>query len=458
MAAAVLPGAVNEPRPDAATRPNIIVFLADDLGYGDLGAYGGTDIPTPHIDALARSGVRFTNGYVTCPVCAPSRAGFLTGRYQQRFGFEHNPGGDVWNSAVFGVPSTEPMVSERLDAAGYATALFGKWHVGHREELQPHRRGFDEHFGFLGGMHRYRPAEGGQGTGGSLIRNGVPVREPEYLTDALAREAVDFIGRHADEPYFVFLSFNAVHTPMDATEETLARFGHIADEKRRTYAGMLTSLDDAVGRVLAAVDAAGDTDNTVVFFFSDNGGPTAVNGATNGPLRGVKGQLLEGGIRVPFLLAWPGGGVPAGTVYEEPVIALDVTATALAAAGLPTTDGTTAGAPRPGLLEGRNLLPFVTASGETADRPHEALFWRFGDQWAVRHGAWKLVVSTRDGPLGPAEPTPRLFNLHDDIGEANDLAAALPDKVAELRAVYAAWNAANVAPLWDRASARRSAD
>lgn len=458
-------------------KPNIIVILADDLGYGDLGVYGGTEIPTPNLDALARGGVRFTDGYVTCPICAPTRAALLSGRYQQRFGFEHNPGPEAQAAPGFGLPRSERTLAEKLKDAGYATGMFGKWHLGYKDELQPHQRGFDEFFGFLSGAHTYLSGEARQRRGGGynegIVRNGTPVEEKEYLTDAFAREAVAFITKHAaaqhegtGTPYFVYLPFNAVHGPMEATKKYTDRYAHISDANRRTYAGMLTALDEAVGRVLAAVKDSGQEDNTLVFFFSDNGGPTPQTTSSNKPLSGYKGQVLEGGVRVPFLMKWPGGGVPAGKVYELPVMSLDVHATVLAAAdykvwnlNAPETDERS-GRPQPGMLEGHNLVPFVTATGERGGGakvgPHEALFWRMGNQWAVRKGDWKLLSQARANARQQGEV--RLYNLREDIGETTDLAGKMPEKVAELRAAYDAWNAGNIDPLWRRSEGRGGDD
>ncbi len=472
IGASVCVARADEPPVGAASsrKPNIIVILADDLGYGDLGVYGGTEIPTPNLDALARGGVRFTDGYVTCPICAPTRAALLSGRYQQRFGFEHNPGPEAQASPRFGLPRTERTLAEKLKDAGYATGMFGKWHIGYKDELQPHRRGFDEFFGFLSGAHTYMPGEGrgrrGAGYNEGIVRNGTPVEEKEYLTDAFAREAVAFISKHAAAqregkapPYFVYLPFNAVHGPMEATKKYTDRFARITDANRRTYAGMLTALDEAVGRVLAVVKESGQEANTLVFFFSDNGGPTPQTTSSNKPLSGYKGQVLEGGVRVPFLMKWPAGGVPAGKVYELPVMSLDVHATVLAAAGHVVWDLNAPASrqhtdhPQPGMLEGRDLLPFVTAKGDRAKvGPHEALFWRMGNQWAVRKGDWKLLSQARANARQPGEV--RLYNLREDIGETNDLAAKMPEKVAELRAAYKAWNAGNIDALWRRSEGR----
>jgi arylsulfatase A-like enzyme len=335
--------------------------------------------------------------------------------------------------------------------------MFGKWHVGYRDGLKPHQRGFDEFFGFLSGAHTYLPGDAGRRRGGGynegIVRNGQPAEEAEYLTDALAREAAAFIASHQDVPFFVYVPFNAVHAPMEATKQYTDRFADIADANRRTFAGMLTALDEAVGRVLAAVKETGREDDTLVFFLSDNGGPTPQTTASNKPLSGFKGQVLEGGIRVPFLMKWPRGGVPAGAIYSHPVTSMDAHATALAAAGV-KVDPPADGKPAPGVLEGCDLLPHVARTDERGERgPHEALFWRFGNQWAVRMGDWKLVSQQpvgRRAARAPEAGIPRLYNLRDDIGEHNDLAARMPEKVAELRAAYDAWNKANIAPQWRR--------
>jgi arylsulfatase A-like enzyme len=454
-----------------ARKPNIIIILADDMGYSDLGVYGGTEIPTPNLDALARGGVRFTDGYVTCPICAPTRAALLSGRYQQRFGFEHNPGPAQQASDKFGLPRSERTLAEKMKEAGYATGMFGKWHLGYKDELQPQQRGFDEFFGFLSGAHTYTPGEGrgrrGGGYNEGIVRNGKPVEEKEYLTEAFAREAAAFIGKHSgagaagsSTPYFVYLPFNAVHGPMEATQKYRDRFPQITDEKRRTFAGMLSALDDAVGRVMAAVKESGQEENTLVFFFSDNGGPTPQTTASNLPLRGTKTQMLEGGIRVPFLMKWP-GHVPAGKVYAQPVVSMDIHATALAAAGWkePVATGGAKNDAKP--LDGHDLLPFVGAKVDGAASakagPHDALFWRMGNQWAVRKGDWKLVSAGGAGggrrggnAAGVGGAGGQLFNLREDIGETNDLAAKMPEKVAELRKAYDEWNAKNIAPMWRR--------
>ncbi|MBM3890883.1 MAG: sulfatase, partial [Verrucomicrobia bacterium] len=246
----------------AEQKPNIIIFLADDLGYAGVGVNGCKDIPTPQIDSIAISGVRFTDGYATHSVCSPSRAGLMSGRYQHRYGFEHNSGPERFAAENFGLPRTEATLAEKLKPLGYATGMVGKWHIGFKEGLRPHERGFDYHYGFLSGARTYLP---GKADNDPLIRNGQPVTdEKEYLTDAFAREAVAFLDRSKDKPFFLYVAFNAVHSPMEATEPYLARFPNLTGT-RRIHAGMVAVMDDAVGRVLGKVRALGQEENTLVF-------------------------------------------------------------------------------------------------------------------------------------------------------------------------------------------------
>jgi arylsulfatase A-like enzyme len=424
---------LGESRGQGAVRPNVVVILADDLGYGELGVQGCRDIPTPHIDSIAHNGMRFTSGYVSCPVCAPTRAGLMTGRYQQRFGFETNPGPEEHADPKFGLPREEATLAERLKSLGYATGMVGKWHLGYRAELQPTQRGFDEFFGFLGGATDYLP---GARRSGRILRGTEVVDEPEYLTDAFAREAVSFIDRHSQQPFFLYLPFNAVHGPLQATDGYLQRFPNIEDTKRHTFAAMTAAMDDAVGRVLNELRRHKLEENTLIFFLSDNGGPTPQTTSSNGPLRGYKGQVYEGGIRVPFMVQWK-GRIAAGKVYEAPVIALDIHPTVLAAVGESINPEWR--------LDGVNLLPYLF--GERSDPPHDTLYWRFRTQRAIRQGEWKLVMSNRTG-------TWELYNLVEDIGEQRDLAAQKPEKVRELAAAWEAWNSELMEPLWERQTGR----
>lgn len=410
------------PAASFAAQPNLVIFYADDLGWGELGCQGNPQIPTPNIDAIARNGVRFTNGYVAATYCSPSRAGLMTGRYPTRFGHEFN---SVANRT--GLRLDQVTLAERLRSLGYATACVGKWHLGGGLEYRPTRRGFDEFFGTLANTPFFHPTNFVDSRISDDVR---PVTDPAfYTTDAYAERAIDWIERSKRRPWFLYLPFNAQHAPLQAPKKYLDRFSGITDEKRRIFAAMMASMDDAVGRVMAKVRALGQEDNTIVFFIADNGGPTQSTTSGNGPLRGFKMTTFEGGPRVPFLAQWKGRW-PAGKVYDLPVMNLDVLPTAVTAAG---------GKPEASWqLDGVDLTPFVT--GVNSTRPHQTLYWRYGPQWAVRHGDLKLVVSK--GGSGK----PELYDLSKDIGESKDLAATQPAKVRELQALWDKWSAEQAEP------------
>jgi arylsulfatase A-like enzyme len=424
----------------AADKPNILVIVADDMGYGDVGVYGCRDIPTPNIDALAKHGVKFTNGYVSAPVCSPTRAGLMTGRYQQRFGHEFNSGAAP--DPKFGLPLTETTLADRLKAHGYRTGMVGKWHLGFEPQLHPLQRGFGSFFGFLAGSHSYLDAR--EDELNPILRGTETVDEPEYLTDALRREALAFIERNPKSPWFLYWTFNAVHVPLEATKKYLDRFPQISDEGRRTYAAMASAMDDAIGAVMQRLGTLGIERDTLVVFLSDNGGPPA-NSSSNGPLRGYKQQTWEGGIHVPFLLHWK-GVLPEGKSYEHPVIQLDIFPTALAAAGIPADPAWK--------LDGIDLLPHV--KGQKSAPPHSILYWRIGQQMAIRMGNWKLVraIEKGAGRRGPGTPDApdltdaQLFNLAQDIGEKTNLASLEPERVKAMGAAWMKWNAGLEAPRW----------
>lgn len=417
-----------------ARKPNVVVFLSDDVGYGEYGFQGNTEIPTPHIDSIAKHGVRFTQGYVSGPYCSPTRAGLMTGRYQTRFGHEFNGGGGAGGKG-FGLPLTEKTMADRLKALGYATLCVGKWHLGGPPEFLPMKRGFDEFYGTVANTPFFNPPNFVDSRRSPDV---TPVKDDTfYTTDAYAARAVDWIGKHKDRPFFLYLPFNAQHAPLQATKKYLDRFPKIADERRRTFAAMMSAMDDAVGQVLAKVREIGQEENTLVFFFSDNGGPTQQTTSKNGPLRGFKATTLEGGVRVPFCCQWK-GTLPAGKVYDAPVIQLDILPTAVAAAG---------GQLDPAWkLDGVDLVPYLT--GKRSDAPHAALYWRFGEQWAIRKGDWKLVASRIDGK------EPKLFNLKDDVGEGKDLSTTHPEKFKELLGDWQAWNKEQKPPLWKPAKVK----
>jgi arylsulfatase A-like enzyme len=419
-------------------RPNVLILLADDLGYADLGVQGSKDIPTPHIDRLAREGVLFTDGYVSSAMCSPSRAGLLTGRSQSRFGHEINwePEWPVDPDDYRGLPLTEKTIADHLKAAGYRTGIVGKWHLGEAKPFHPNRRGFDEFFGFIGGGHNYlcgtyRDKAPQNHYNTPLERDGEyqPVA-PGYLTTVLADESAAFIHRNREAPWFLYASFNAPHTPMQATPELLERVKHITEEPRRTYAAMVAGLDDAVGQILNQLTKDGLDRRTLIFFLSDNGGPVGDNGSLNAPLRGRKGQMWEGGVRVPFMARW-NGVLPAGSTYRRPVSSLDILPTSLAAARATGMAGEA--------LDGVDLVPYLTGA-KTGD-PHEMLLWRMTERdiWAVRSGDDKLIK--QNGEIG-------LYDLAADGPESRNRFEEFPELRDRLQRSYQQWADTLPKPLW----------
>jgi arylsulfatase A-like enzyme len=416
--------------PQPADKPNFIFIVADDMGYADCGVQGCKDVPTPNLDALAASGIRFTNGYVTGTVCSPTRAGLMTGRYHYRDGVSDwiPPGKPGLNPKV-------PTIASYLKTAGYHTAVVGKWHLGEDEACRPRNRGFDDFFGFLGGGRSYfpdKPKPAGAPTNHytQIVRGADPVEENEYTTHAFGREAAEFLARQKGkgDPFFLYLAFNAVHTPMEAPDEYLAKFPNIQDQRRRTYAGMLSAMDDNLGRVMQAVRDTGIEERTLVTFISDNGGPitrNAPNASQNTPLRGGKGETWEGGIRVPFFMKWT-GHLPAGNTFAEPVIQMDLTATAIALAGV---------TPDPNWpMDGVNLMPFLQGGPGT---PHPMLCWSYENQWAIRQGPWKVTCAIPEKTA--KTPVLGLYDLNRDIGERQDLASAHPERVRQMQENWQRW-------------------
>lgn len=409
-----------------ASRPNVLILYADDLGYADLSVMGNREVATPNIDSLAANGVRFTTSYVTGCVCSPSRAGLLTGRYQQRFGFDANAEGASKGLAQpKGLDLGQATFADRFKQLGYATGLVGKWHLGSQHpEYLPNARGFDEFYGLM-------PSGIGAGKGSGpvpMYRNAAQVEVPADHTIAFGKEAEAFIGRHKDEPWLLYCAFTAVHAPFVSSADYLARFAHVENPQRRKYLAMLACLDDVIGGILGALRKNGLEDRTLVFFASDNGGPP--HAASNGVFRGSKWTLWEGGVRSPILVQWK-GRIPGGRTLDDPVLQIDWLPTALAAAGAVVDPAWK--------LDGVNLLPLL--EGNVSSLPPRPLCWRFGVQYAVRQGNWKLVKAAVDMP-------PALFDIAADPGEAHDLAASNPVKVQELQAVWDAWNAGNEPPRW----------
>ena len=423
----------------AAERPNILVIVSDDHGYADVGFQGCKDIPTPHLDRLACEGVRCSSGYVSHPFCSPTRAGLMAGRYQQRFGHENNPFFDPADNKE-GLPVSEKLRPEFLGKAGYKTGWIGKWHLGAAPQFRPENRGFAETFGFIGGGHKFhnwQPNVKNEYTV-PIERNGKPVEVTDHLTIAFGNAAADFVTRHNSEPWFLYLAFNAPHTPHEPTEERLARFASMENLFRRNYAAQVSLMDDAIGETLEALRSSAQEENTLVFFFSDNGGPITVNGSSNDPLRGAKGDVYEGGMRVPFVVKWP-AKLPAGGTYDYAVSSLDVFATSLSTAG--------ADMPADRKYDSIDLIPYL--SGKDQSVPHDQLFWRTTRKlWAVRSGDSKLVRSAGNGD--------ELFNLQSDIGEKNNLQATVPDDANRLVAELEAWDKELVPPAFQGPAGRQN--
>lgn len=419
-----------------AERPNIVFILADDLGYGDIGAYGCQDIQTPNIDKLAETGVLLTDGYASAPYCGPSRAGLMTGRYQQRHGFRHNPAIQEGGSPL-GLAVDEETLGDVMTRAGYRTAAYGKWHLGGSPSYHPNNRGFYEFYGFLGGGHLFfptqyadrmktwanmpeRPVTDMYMYGTPLEINGIDLPPQEgYLTDLLTTQAIAFMKGFKHRQLFLYVSYNAPHVPLEAPQETLDKYSHIQDRQRRIYAAMVDNLDMNVGRLLETLDELGKRDNTLVVFMSDNGGPEK-SGADNGALRGQKGDTTEGGIRVPFIFNWP-AGLPQGRKVHVPISSLDLLPTFAALGGV---------APAGKPLDGVDVLPWLRGSPDGV--PHPQLFWDRDGKCGMREGDYKLFRLSAQAPW-------TLCNLAEDISEENDLSAQMPEKVKTMAAAYDAW-------------------
>ena len=435
--------------PEVSVLPaNVILILVDDLGYCDSELYGCDDIPTPHIRSLAEDGTVFTAGYVTSPVCSPSRASLLTGRDQQRFGHEFLPEADP--SGQSGLPIGESTLADAMRSTGYTTGMVGKWHLGEKDVFHPLNRGFDHFFGVLTSATDYidptradvksasyskkthtfelsNPSDW-RGRGKNFVALGnVPVDEGDYITDAFTREASAFIRENKDAPFFLYLPYNAPHGPLQVTQEYYDRFPKMKNEAKRIYAAMISALDDSIGAVLGVIEEQGLEDNTLLILISDNGGGVAAH-ANNSPFRLGKHTLFEGGVRVPFVMKWP-DHISAGGTYEHPVSTLDVFPTAVAAARstkTPTKE-----------LDGVDLIPIL--QNDDNPPPHEALFWRNGANWAVREGDWKLIY---------AAERHWLYDLSSDVGEKYNVSDAHPDIIERLTIHYKEWNKGNIEPLW----------
>ena len=416
----------------AAEKPNIVILFSDDAGYADFGFQPNCadDMKhlTPNINTIAQDGVHFTNAYMTASICSPSRAGLMTGRYQQRFGYDNNLPSDQKQ----GLPLSETFGAKRLQDLGYKTALVGKWHLGYPEEMQPNKRGFDWFYGILQGGRGYFPIEGSR-RGGVVLENTTPTKEAGYLTDRFGAAACKFITENKEHPFFLFVSFTSPHSPNQPKEEDMKRTAHIKDEQRAAYAGLIVSLDDNIGKILAQLKKEKLDNNTLVIFMNDNGGQTRTGG-NNSPLSGKKGSLLEGGIRVPWAMRWH-GNIKPGSMIHDPIISLDLIPTLIEVAGSESKPEWK--------LDGRSILARIT--GKVNSLPTRPLFWRqngtIGDR-SLREGNWKIHHQRSSG--GP----PKLYNLHDDIGEKNDLSTKHPDIFNAMMTKLNQWESELLEPLW----------
>ena len=420
--------------------PNVIVIISDDQGYADVGFHGSNEIFTPNIDRIAKNGVVFSEGYVSYAVCSPSRAGLITGRYQNRFGYSRNillaP-----NDSLMGLPLSEQTLPDVLNNVDYKTKAIGKWHLGAHKSLVPEKRGFDEFFGFLIGGHRYFPedltlndlTEARRQMDGYITKiydNGKRINTKKYLTEELSDNAVKFIEDNSDNPFFLYLSYNAPHTPLQATTKDLERNKHIDIKKRQTYAAMVSSMDDGIGLILDKLEQKNIFENTIVFFFSDNGGVEWYNFSDNGPLRGIKGDFFEGGIRVPFAMQWP-NKIKPGTIYDKPIIALDIFATVASAAKAEKYIKNE--------IDGVNLIPYL--SGNKSGFPHEYLYWKNPDKDidVIRDDRYKYLRIKNDEYI---------FDLKNDLSEESNIIDLSKPIYDRLKSQFKLWEKEMIDPVF----------
>ncbi|MEX6691184.1 sulfatase-like hydrolase/transferase [Danxiaibacter flavus] len=460
---------------EAKDKPNIILILADDLGHNDLSTYGNKDIPTPNIDQLASEGVRFTNGYCSSPICSPSRAGLMTGRYQQRFGFEFQERDDpigkytIWQKAAFvqramregdhvdfnkntngppnGLPEQEISIASLLKKERYHTAVIGKWNLGHSNYQIPSAKGFDYFYGFYSAAGLYAdkkdtsiynkklddildPAVWYREGNSEIRRNDSVVTEKRYLTFAFADEATNYIRRQKDSTFFLYLAFNAPHTPFQAPKEIVSRFSNVEDETKRVYYAMITALDEAIGKVLKTLEETGIAKNTLIIFASDNGGATYTLATDNEPLKGGKMSHFDGGLKVPLIISYP-AKINGGGIYDYPVSLLDILPTCVSAAN--------GSLPNAASIDGVDLIPYL--NGANKNRPHPTLYWRNGYSKAIRKDDLKLYVNEKEKIIF-------LYDLSKDPYEREDLSNMQPEKVKELENELKKWEQHLAQPLW----------
>lgn len=411
-------------------KPNIVLIVADDAGYADFGFQGSAEFQTPNIDKIAQHGVKFTQGYVSSSVSSPSRAGILTGRYQERFGHENNlPEQPLYGATpeISGLNVHELTLADVLKAQGYSTAAIGKWHLGSHENFHPLNRGFDYFFGFLGGSRSYWDTE--EIDVRKLYRNRISVPFTGYITDILAEDAVNYIETNKSKPFFLYLAFSAVHEPVEAKPELISKFNNIKSEGRRKLAAMTYSLDESIGKVMDELSKNKMLENTIIFFLSDNGGPTDQNFSCNGILSGTKGSKKEGGIRVPFLMQWK-GKIAENSVYNNPIISLDIFKTITETIGMKSDSLLK--------LDGVNLLPYI--SGKNMSRPHQRLYWRRGSYAAIRDVDWKLIRYPNR--------LPELYDMKNDFSETRNMADIHKPIVQKMLNELFEWECQMNPPSW----------
>ncbi len=461
-------------------QPNIIILLADDLGKHEVSLYGHSPVQTPNIDAIAANGCTFTEGYASAAICAPSRAALLTGKYQQRFGFEFQPHKKYPRSFIVrgfykmfmrkddswaiergqdlpsrrevrheGLPMEEKTIAEFFKRNGYATGMIGKWHLGYHAPSLPNNRGFDYFYGFTEAFSLYAPENStdvvnaqtseftdrhmwnqGRKKHSAIKQNDKVVHPKDYLTFRFADEATKFIEKNKENPFLLYVPFSAPHNPFQAPKSHFDKFAHVEDHTKRVYYGMISALDEAVGTITEKVRELGLEENTIIIFISDNGSATYLKAGSNAPLRGGKFMLFEGGINIPFVMQWKGKIAPK-TVITHPVCLTDVFPTAAAAAGLEL--------PNHEQFDGVNLIPFITKPSDA--KPHEALYWRSGYNRAVRKGDWKMIVDERNFLI-------HLFHLGNDKFEMNNIRETYPDIVSSLMEEMNKWDESLVKPHW----------
>lgn len=462
--------------------PNIIFIVVDDLGKYEISSYGSETMETPNFDQLASEGVRFSDCYVNAPVCAPSRAGMMTGRYPQRYGFETQPmeiypnnlaayyAGKYlmntghfevvskpkfpteWDMAKQGVPPTEFTLADILQLRGYTTACIGKWHLGHSRQQIPNEMGFDEQYGFYGAFTLYSEKRNspnfvhfiqdsysskyqwkmGRKETSAIMRNDKVIRETRYTTMAILEEGVEFIARNRENPFFLYLAFNAPHVPFQAPRAYYEIYNEVEEENKRVYYAMIHALDDAIGSLNDKLKHLGLEENTILYFISDNGGASYTGATDNGPYKGGKLTTFEGGVNVPFFMKWK-GHIPAGVVYEKPVSSMDIFMTSVKLAECPLPDDR--------IYDGVNLLPFIT--GQDAGNPHHSFYWRADHIHGMRQGDWKYIMSTRDNWV-------ELYNMAEDRYEQIDLNKLQPEVLEEMKQAFEEWQKDLAPPLWPR--------